>query len=118
VEYLFIIIFTLLIKLRKTMKSMRGAVLLGLGIGIPLFILPAIYFAMSKPEKKTICECVNWGKKYNNIKERELIQNGTSEEMKKFEDGKEEWSNACYDLLNPTEMSGIKKLQEDLQKCK
>jgi len=46
------------------------------------------------------------------------MDKGTSEEMKKFEDEKEKWSSACHDLLNPTKMSGIKKLQEELEKCK
>ncbi|MFM1894000.1 MAG: hypothetical protein RIQ90_1166 [Bacteroidota bacterium] len=71
-----------------------------------------------KIEKKTVCECVEWGKNFDVLKESELMDKGTSEEMKKFEDEKEKWSSACHDLLNPTKMSGIKKLQEELEKCK
>ena len=71
-----------------------------------------------KVVQKSTCECVKWGEKYNVINERELIQNGTSAEMKEFEDGKKEWNNACFDLLNPTVMSEKMKMLEELEKCK
>jgi hypothetical protein len=86
------------------------------------FLFLSIIFISSgcggnSPEK-SVCECVKWGQKFDVQIEKELIVNGSSAEMKKFEDEKEEWTRECYEILNPSKMSEIKHLQEELKKCK
>jgi hypothetical protein len=105
--------------------SKKAKIIFVLILGVPTIFIMVVFFkfvsavneAFPEQEKKTICECVNEGKQWSVIKKRDILMNGTSDQMKKFEEGLSKWQLNCSDLLNPTEASGIMKLNEELKKC-
>lgn len=73
-------------------------------------------FFFKKDVEKTYCECYNWGKELS-IKEAEALI-GTSDQMKKFEQERDQFREECNDKMNPKEMSEKKKFLEEIEKCK
>lgn len=88
-----------------------------------IFIVSSIVFFFifklifkKEEEEKTYCDCYKWGKELS-IKETEALI-GTSDQMKKFEQERDQFREECNEKMNPKEMSETKKMLEEIKKCK